>query len=552
MRKNRKANREKYLILIQSFVLITAMCLVCHVDVNAKDKSLSENEEALNAYQEFLRGERQVYIEKDARNELCSLDFEIVTDDSDSVFLKDILEQINRAYLDKCDVPKIETISYAYMDCFDDGRQELAVKFRGLYPVIDDEQLISIIVYEKGKLYLRHSFLTWSRNRIDLYYYGFVERFGSDGALSNCREEYMVDDKGKKLPVYDVNFYGINITRTEIGSQLFDAGELYFTESDYIINGKYYPNIQKEDTDIDEKRWNEFYGLYEQKYGTLYTDDEIEELLQKQWKKLGIKDEWKEQKELEWQLLEDSQYKEYVKEIELIENRKEQRRQGRSALRYKWTECKIEKWDTGNYNVTDCYEINSSWRYALEHALTDYSNKSNVSEGDWRLNKMVSYEDGICAAILHCDDPKRDICLILNGDAVKLNLPEYAEYIVAVDFRYFDEGAISWNYMFYDSTLSWISYSEQAKWWKVEQPYTINSSKDNFYTFDSYGIYAMNEYLKRKKASTSMIWNMDVNALCPIAEGRLAILSFSSGNQNVVMVLDDANKKFAVIKGIDE
>ena len=545
-------NSGKYLILILTFVLITAMCIGCHVDVNAKDKSLSENEEALKAYQEFLSGERQVYIEKDAINELCNLDFEIVIDDSDSVFLKDILEQINCAYLDDYDIPKIETISYAYMDCFDDGRQELAVKFRGLAPGIDDEQLISIIVYEKGKLYLRHSFLTWSRYDINLYYYGFVEGYGSSGAFSGYYEEYFLDDKGKKLPFYDVYINWDSIEDTELCKQAFDKDECYACEKDYTINGQSYLNIQTEDTDIDEKSWNEFYGLYEQKYGPLYTDDEIEELIQKQWKKLGVKDEWKEQKELEWQLLEDGQYKEYVKEIELIENRKEQRTQGRTALGYKWTECKMEKWDMGNYHVTDCFEINLSWRNALEYVLTDYNNKSNVSEGDWRLNKMVSYEDGICAAVLHCDDPKRDICLILNSDAVKSGLPEYVEYIVAVDFRYFDEGAISWNSMFYDSALSWISYSEQAKWWKVEQPYTINSSKDNFYTFDSYGIYAMNEYLKRKKASTSMIWNMDVNALCPIAEGRLAILSFTSGEQNVVMVLDNANKEFAIIKGIDE
>ena len=303
-------NSGKYLILILTFVLITAMCIGCHVDVNAKDKSLSENEEALKAYQEFLSGERRVYIGKDAINELCNLEFEIVIDDSDGVFLKDILEQINRAYLEDYDIPKIETISYAYMDCFDDGRQELAVKFRGLAPGIEDEQLISIIVYEKGKLYLRHSFLTWSRYDINLYYYGFVEGSGSSGASSGYYEEYFLDDKGKKLPFYDVYINWDSIEDTELCKQSFDKDECYVCEKDYTINGKSYLNIQTEDADIDEKSWNEFYGLYEQKYGTLYTDDEIEELLQKQWKKLGIKDEWKEQKELEWQLLEDGQYKE--------------------------------------------------------------------------------------------------------------------------------------------------------------------------------------------------------------------------------------------------
>lgn len=60
----------------------------------------------------------------------------------------------------------------------------------------------------------------------------------------------------------------------------------------------------------------------------------------------------------------------------------------------------------------------------------------------------------------------------------------------------------------------------------------------------------MNTYLKRQGAPIFKTWDMNANALCPIAHGRLAILSYSCGEQNIVMILDTSNKKFAVIKGL--
>lgn len=551
MIKIRKWSKRIHLVLIVSLVLMAAICIGCHIDANAKDKTLTENEKALNAYQEFLRGERQVYIENNMKEELHDLGFEIEID-SDSIFLEDILKQIDCTYMYIHDIPKIETISYAYLDCFNDGKQELAVRFRGLAPSIDDEKLIFIIVYEKGKLYLRHSFLTWSRNRIDLYYYGYVIVNGSDSAFSGSYEEYFIDGKGKKLPFYAVYSNWESIADTELCNQAFGKDEFYAGTNEYTINGKTYLNIHTEDTAIDEESWNKFCSLYEQKYEMLYTDDEIEALVQKRWDNLGVEDAWKEQKELEWQLLEDAKYKEYVKEIELLENRKTQQAQKKSVLSNKWVECKAEKFSFNDYfSPTDiCFEVNLNWRYAIEYALTDYSSKSGNLEGAWKLNRIESYGDDICAVTVQCENPRREICLILNSDAVKIALPEYIEYIIAVDFRYDDEGSVAVNSSSYDSVLDWTSYSEQAKWWLMEQPYTINSSEDDLYIFDSDGIYAMNTYLKRQDAPIFKTWNLNANALCPIAHGRLAIFSYSCGKQNIVMILDTSNKKFAVIKGL--
>lgn len=456
--KIRKRCKRMRLILILSLVLIAAICIECHVEANAKDNTLTENEKALNTYQEFLSGECQVYIEKNMKEELYDLGFEIEMD-SDGILLEDILKQINCTYLYIHDIPKIETISYAYLDCFNDGKQELAVSFRGLAPSIDDEKLIFIIVYEKGKLYLRHSFLTWSRNRIDLYYYGYVIVNGSDSAFSGSYEEYFIDDKGKKLPFYEVYSNWESIADTELCNQAFDKDEFYAGTNEYTINGETYLNIHTEDTSIDEESWNKFCSLYEQKYEALYTEDEIETLIQKRWDNLGVKEEWKEQKEPEWQLLEDAKYKEYVKEIELLETRKTQQAQEKSALSNKWTECKAEKFSFNDYLSSTGVEVKLNWIYAIEYALTDYSNKSGSLEGAWELNRIEAYGDGICAVTVQCEPPRREICLILNSDAVKMALPEYVEYIIAVDFRYDNEGSVALNSSSYDSMLDWTSYS---------------------------------------------------------------------------------------------
>ena len=57
--------------------------------------------------------------------------------------------------------------------------------------------------------------------------------------------------------------------------------------------------------------------------------------------------------------------------------------------------------------------------------------------------------------------------------------------------------------------------------------------------------------MMKKGADTSRNWELDVNAVCTIGDGRMEIARYVSGEDEVVMALDEQNKRYAIIKGLD-
>ena len=80
---------------------------------------------------------------------------------------------------------------------------------------------------------------------------------------------------------------------------------------------------------------------------------------------------------------------------------------------------------------------------------------------------------------------------------------------------------------------------------------TVSESASQVYDFEWKGVYAMNQYLMKKGADTSRNWELDVNAVCTIGDGRMEIARYVSGEDEVVMALDEQNKRYAIIKGLD-
>lgn len=321
--KNSRKNICKILFAIcLIFSCISADCRIVYANDNNSNTAKSGAEKS---YQAFLDGKRRLYIEDDILEVLSELQYgsELESLCQTGVYMEDILTQLNPAYMEYEDDPRISHIEYTYLDCGNDGNKELAVKFDAS-TLVDDTQIVFIIVYENGKLYLRHAYETWVRNRTDLDYYGYMKREGS-GGLSGDYEEAYLDKSGRKMTVY---IWDYNL-----------------------------------DTIDDEELCRE------------YDDD---------------------------------------------------------------------------------------------------------------------------------------------TDQVKL---------------------LCWEYMIGKHS---------------ELPYTVYGDEDGLYNFESESSYAMNQYLTNQHADTSDEWKLDINTVCPIGQGRMVIYRYTCKEQEIVMILDDANETFAIIKGLGE
>ncbi len=277
-------------------------------------------------------------------------------------------------------------------------------------------------------------------------------------------------------------------------------------------------------------------------------------LIQKQRKAYKVEDVQLEKKEPEWHRLENPIYRDYVKEIALMENRKEHKQEGTSVLKDRWVSC-----DPMQSRVSDTYEMMGSyafewdWRCAINAIVEDFGSKANIPKGEWAVTDFASYNSdgaGIYAVTVRFAEPKRELCLLVNSDAVDMGIEEYTAYIVAVDFQYNKKGTVRWGQISYDTMLNWDSFEEQTKVTAVQE-YTVSESASQVYDFEWKGVYAMNQYLMKKGADTSRNWELDVNAVCTIGDGRMEIARYVSGEDEVVMALDEQNKRYAIIKGLD-
>ena len=135
-------------------------------------------------------------------------------------------------------------------------------------------------------------------------------------------------------------------------------------------------------------------ALYEQEYGKLYAQEEIESLLLERQKDIGVQEKWLEEKEPEWNLLENSIYREYVKEIDLLETRKEQRGISKSVLKDKWIFCEPGQYSgQGNYGNIGGFHISLDWRRAIDAVIEDYGGKVDIPKGKWTVTDFVAYND---------------------------------------------------------------------------------------------------------------------------------------------------------------
>lgn len=146
------------------------------------------------AYQAFLNGECGVVLSDSYTDDIqylapCLTEGEVYT-------LYDILNCLsNESWRYEIEAKNYGTdIAYAYVDCGQDGRKELALKIGKT--TTDAFETIYIIQYRDNQLYLCYGIDRWSRRHALLNQYGYIWEDGSGGASLHSGMDVMVDGEG--------------------------------------------------------------------------------------------------------------------------------------------------------------------------------------------------------------------------------------------------------------------------------------------------------------------------------------------------------------------
>lgn len=539
--------KDKF-IVIPTLLLAVILVVWFHnvANVNCSGKEIASRQESdttsgqefvTQLYEKFIDNKLELYIDEEMNAVFASLSYgeKLAGEDAYTcVNLSELIQKVNAAYLEYDDA-RMEYVEYALIDSCNDNRLELAVRFGGLMPA-DDMKLTLIIVEEEGSLFLRHAFEEWSRNTAYMNYFGFVYSEGSSGALSGGYDEYFIGEDGKKLPVYEMEYAYEELTLDHITKEI--------NHSTYVIDGKTYHAMDEE---IKETENGEaFCDAYEKNFGKLYTWAEIDELVQKRKIQLGVREEWMQADDPNWQMVENKCYHEFVKYNDLQYERAREQKQEKT-LSDSWIICSKT---SGYSSVKSSTVLHENWEYALATAVADYRSKQQIKDVTFVITGVESLDDSLYSVTVKDSNlTNREICFIIHHDAVLLELEDYTRYIIAADIREGEMGTYPLYRCSYDTSLTMISYKEQAKV-SITQPYAVNGV--GLYSFETDAVYAMNHYLLNERADSDMEWNIDINSVSMLAGGNLNMICCSCGEQEIVMLLDTVNEQYAVIKGIDE
>lgn len=518
------------LILLAASIFLIGAC--CSLSVQAKES------DAETAYQEFLSGTRTLYIDEEMHNILNELSYGDKLGDlgCGNFSMKQILKKVNESYYDLYEENnRIASIEYAYLDCGSDGSSELAVRFNATSP-IENFVLTFIIVYEEGKLSLRHAFEAWTRNQITLNRHGYIWEYGNDGAFAWALCEAYIGADGRVEYIFDSSYWGGDIEEPEICQQVYGVDKYHFLQVTYLIDNKeYHCLFQESEESSEDENFIQFKKLYEKKNGRLYTQEEIDKRIEKRRKKLGVTEEIMEENEPDWILLENTSFRNEVREIDLKETRKSLLENGNGVEISSWEDC--ENLKSAKITFDDAhYHLEYYWEQSIANALRDYCYKKKIQDTEWTLLQHISYGDNLYAVTVQSEE-ERVICLLLSADAAQMDLPEYTEYLTVMDCHWKN------GEMVYDSALLWESFE------KREAPlYSYEVEIDKLYS-DRAPKGALRHYLSDQKADTGNKWKMDSNAICYIEYGA-KIVRFISEGQEIIMAVDyDAYEiRYSVIK----
>ncbi len=251
----------------------------------------------MGAFKKFLEGDRTVYVGEGKW---------LSNQEQMDLTLRDMLKKVEDTYLESSDKDTVSGIKYAYLDCGDDGVEELALKFEGLdiYSADDDSYSIVVISCKDGALELVYACDSWARSYTDINYYGCIFSEGSGGAGDHLAEMGYINADGVVQTVYTVEILDgqwVSNISNEVYSEVF--GDSSSSEPDmqvgiYEFNGATY-YLSALGNHATQKCKDYIERL--QAEGKNFTEEqEIDDLLRQYVAELGLKDEWLQRGDLDW------------------------------------------------------------------------------------------------------------------------------------------------------------------------------------------------------------------------------------------------------------
>lgn len=246
-----------------------------------------------SVYHRFLRGEESLQVREGAWSS---------GDGRKEWIIQDILTQIREEYLEYSGREEISGIEYAFMDCGDDGLEEMQVRFVGLdiYGPGDDSNLTMVVSYREGRLELLYTCESWARSSTEIDFYGCIHSGGAESAGEYITQEQYIDGNGDVQTVYEVQSLGgwwVSYMVRAAYNAAYGDNAPGISVDNYVINGQEYC-VFNGDENIPEH--GNFMALCEQE-GICFTDrEEVERLIGLRREELGIREEWERGKTLEW------------------------------------------------------------------------------------------------------------------------------------------------------------------------------------------------------------------------------------------------------------
>ena len=338
IRQEKKMKRKKITMLMLAVSMCTAFLAGCEKEKwnnsgsdeagmgqeNLKSEEMTTSSSEM--YTDFLNDEVQLFFHK--YNEYDARGVESYFDKERGYTLSEIVDVLCAHYFEYTGKTDVGAIKYAYMDCGNDGVQEMAVCFTGMdiYCEDDDSTLVYIIKEIDDQLELCYCYETWARSSASINEYGYYVSSGSGGASLHGTEFGYIDENG------DWNYIAYIEEQSDISALSYPeelsqiptvaASKSYegtivfltyrFTE---YTDADYYAGVEMDDDlytfEVYDDDYNEisdestyidsvYKDIFDEAGVLIFSKDEMEEMLSERKDAVGVTDEIAEGKELEW------------------------------------------------------------------------------------------------------------------------------------------------------------------------------------------------------------------------------------------------------------
>ncbi len=253
----------------------------------AATETTSYDTDSDSLYESFLSNETKVHMSMD--NDLGNYYYNFENVKGKDFTLEELVNILIEEHSKDGENIKVRLgkISYSYIDCGNDGRNELALD---IYTPTETEywEHYLIIKENEGILYTVFSDISWSRSSLYINEYGYVFGNTSSGAAYHDYEKSYVDASGRWHYIYS-DFSSANLVAGGYGGDLWFNGDVHLLPEDLELDGDYaflqfdFANTIEDDSDdvysygkIADTNGNDFdNGIRGYFYADFVDDDSI-------------------------------------------------------------------------------------------------------------------------------------------------------------------------------------------------------------------------------------------------------------------------------------